>query len=127
MINKPNARNKPNRGLYSNATVTGRSESALKARLQMQKESVSQILLSHAFQCQFSRHIVQVLWVWVAVAGDVGAKLRLVVDFIPGDSVRLTGSGGLADGEHEFSPEGHHQQFENLEQRAKQLGGWYQY
>ena len=93
----------------------------------MQKESVSQILLSHAFQCQFSRHIVQVLWVWVAVAGDVGAKLRLVVDFIPGDSVRLTGSGGLADGEHEFSPEGHHQQFENLEQRAKQLGGWYQY
>lgn len=42
-----------------------------------------QTLLRDALGCELSQDIVQVVDVRVTVAGEVGAKLRLVVDLIP--------------------------------------------
>ena len=44
-------------------------------------------VLGNALGGQLGQHVIQVVGVWVAVAGEVRAELCLVMDFIPDDSV----------------------------------------
>lgn len=44
-------------------------------------------ILRNALGSQFSQHIIQVIGIWVAMASEIRAKLCLVVDLIPDDSV----------------------------------------
>lgn len=61
--------------------------------------SVLQVVLADALSGQFSHHVVQVVGVGVAVAGQVGAELSLVVNLVPHDRVRLSRGAGRPDGE----------------------------
>lgn len=73
--------------------------------------SVLQIVLSNALGRQLRQDIVQVVGVRVAVAGQVGAKLRLVVNLVPHDRVRLSRGAGCADGEDEATVPSHDEEF----------------
>ena len=46
-----------------------------------------QAVLGHPLGGQLGQHVIQVVGVWVAVAGEVRAELCLVMDFIPDDGV----------------------------------------
>lgn len=63
------------------------------------RASVLQVVLSDALGGQFSHHVVQIVGVGVAVAREVGAELRLVVNLVPHDRVRLSRGAGRPDGE----------------------------
>lgn len=71
-------------------------------------------VLRNALGGQFGQHIIQVIGIWVAMASEVGAKLRLVVHLIPDNGVRLARSAGSPDGENEAAVPGHKQQLQNL-------------
>ena len=51
--------------------------------------TVTHLLFIHgnALGGQLGQHVIQVVGVWVAVAGEVRAELCLVMDFIPDDGV----------------------------------------
>lgn len=77
--------------------------------------SVLQVVLADTLSRQLCQHVVQVVGVRVAVAGQVGAKFCLVVNLVPHHRVRLTCGAGCADGEDEASVPSHDQQLEDLE------------
>lgn len=76
--------------------------------------SFLQILLSHALGRQLCQHVVQVVGVWVSVAGQVGAKLGLVMDLVPDHRVRFPCGAGCANGEDEPPVPRHDQQPQDL-------------
>lgn len=80
-----------------------------------QVPSVFQVVLADALSRQLCQHVVQVVGVRVAVAGQVGAKFCLVVNLVPYHRVRLACGAGCADGEDEASVPSHDQQLEDLE------------
>lgn len=63
------------------------------------RASVLQVVLPDAMCGQFSHHVVQIVGVGVAVAREVGAELRLVVNLVPHDRVHLSRGAGHPDGE----------------------------
>ncbi len=65
----------------------------------MDRASVLQVVLADALGGQFFHHVVQIVGVGVAVAREVGAELRLVVNLVPHDRVRLSRGAGRPDGE----------------------------
>lgn len=81
---------------------------------QLSRSSVLKVVLAHPLSRQLCQHVVQVVWVGVAVAGQVGAKLCLVVYLVPHHRVRLACGAGCADGEDEASVPGHDQQLQDL-------------
>lgn len=78
--------------------------------------------LRHTLGCELGQHIVQVAGIWVAVAREVGSKLRLVVDLVPHHSVRLARGIGRADGEDESPLPGRDEQPQHLVGRAQEQG-----
>ncbi len=56
-------------------------------------------VLQDALGGQFFHHVVQIVGVGVAVAREVGAELRLVVNLVPHDRVRLSRGAGRPNGE----------------------------
>lgn len=72
-----------------------------------------------ALGSQFGQHVVQVIGIWVAMAGEIRAKLCLVVHFIPDDGVRLARGAGGTDGKDEAAIPGHQKQLQNLWSNGK--------
>lgn len=79
--------------------------------------SVFKVVLADALGRQFCQHVVQVVGVRVAVAGQIGTKFCLVVNLVPHHRVRLARGAGRADGEDEASVPGHDQELEDLQRR----------
>lgn len=75
---------------------------------------LGQALLRDALGRQLSQDIVQVVDVRVAVAGEVGAKLCLVVDLVPYHRVRLACGARRPDGKNQAPVPGHKQQLQYL-------------
>lgn len=88
-----------------------------------QLTSVFKVVLAYALGRQFCQHIVQVVGVRVAVAGQIGTKLRLVVNLVPHHRVRLACGARCADGEDEASVPGHDQELENLKRWSQDNDG----
>lgn len=83
-----------------------------------QLTSVFQVVLAYTLGRQFCQHIVQVVGVRVAVAGQIGTKLCLVVDLVPHHRVGLARGARRADGEDEAPVPGHDQELEDLQGRG---------
>lgn len=88
-----------------------------------QLTSVFQVVLTYTLGRQFCQHIVQIVGVRVAVAGQIGTKLRLVVDLVPHHRVRLACGAGCADGEDEAPVPGHDQELEDLKRCSRDNEG----
>lgn len=86
-----------------------------------QPTSVFKVVLTYALGRQFCQHIVQVVGVREAVAGQIGTKFCLVVNLVPHHRVRLACGAGRADGEDEASVPGHDQELEDLRRRSTML------
>lgn len=71
-------------------------------------------VFGHALRGQLRQNIVQVVWVWVAVARQVGHHLRFVMDAVPHHCVGLAGGAGRPHGEDEASHPRHLQQLQHL-------------
>ena len=84
--------------------------------------SVFEVVLADTLGRQFRQDIVQVVGVRVAVAGQVGAKLRLVVNLVPHHRVRLACGAGCANGEDETSVPGRDQELKDLRRRSRDNG-----
>lgn len=86
-----------------------------------QPTSVFKVVLTYALGRQFCQHIVQVVGVREAVAGQIGPKFCLVVNLVPHHRVRLACGAGRADGKDEASVPGHDQELEDLQRRSTTL------
>lgn len=86
--------------------------------------SVLQVVLTYALGRQLCQHIVQVVGVREAVAGQIGTKFCLVVNLVPHHRVRLACGAGRADGEDEASVPGRDQELEDLQRRGTALKTW---
>lgn len=88
-----------------------------------QLTSVFQVVLTYTLGRQFCQHIVQIVGVRVAVAGQVGTELRLVVNLVPHHRVRLACGARCADGEDEAPVPGHDQELEDLKRWSQDNDG----
>lgn len=88
-----------------------------------QLTSVFKVVLAYTLGRQFCQHIVQVVGVRVAMAGQIGTKLCLVVDLVPHHRVRLARGARRADGEDEAPVPGHDQELEDLQGRTRDNQG----
>ena len=79
-------------------------------------------VLRNALGSQFSKHIIQVVGIWVAVASEIRAKLCLVMDLIPDDGIGLARGAGRTDGKDETAIPGHKQQLQDLREEAGDQG-----
>lgn len=90
-------------------------------RPEYQPASVFKVVLAYTLGRQLGQHIVQVVGVGVAVAGQIGTKLRLVVNLVPHHRVRLARGARRADGENEASVPGRDQELEDLRRQCVYL------
>lgn len=71
-------------------------------------------VLGHALRGQLRQNIVQVVWVRVAVARQVGHHLCFMMDAVPHHCVRLPSGAGSSHGEDEAAHPRHLQQLQHL-------------
>lgn len=71
-------------------------------------------VLGHALRGQLRQNIVQVVWVGVAVARQVGHHLCFMVDAVPHHCVGLAGGAGGSHGEDKAAHPCHLQQLQHL-------------
>lgn len=71
-------------------------------------------VLRNALGSQLGQHIVQVIGIRVAMAGEIRPKLCLVMDFIPDDSIGFTSGAGGTDGKDEATVPGYQEEFQDF-------------
>lgn len=71
-------------------------------------------VLRNALGSQLGQHIVQVIGIWVAMAGEIRTKLCLVMDLIPDDSIGFTSGAGGTNGKDEAAVPGYQEEFQDL-------------
>ncbi len=97
------------------ATLNTKKHSVFVVRLEF---SVPQTLfLSDALRPQLFQDVVKVTGVWVTVAGQVGAKLGLVMHLVPNDRIRLARGAGCAHWEDQPAVPSNQQQLQHLSEQ----------